>query len=284
MGVPFKMIVEAQEFDAYAAVVDRASLLVLDPAYQRNYDACMTLAPEDSRGSGPARNFAWDHAAATGTEFHWTVDDNILCFYRLDRNVYGTVLDGTIFRCMEDFVLRYSNLVMVGPNYFMWAPRKNKMGPFTINTRIYSCNLIMTSSPYRWRGRYNEDTDLSIRMLKDGWCTMLFNAFLQHKQVTQRVKGGNTDTIYREGTYRKSALLAALHPDVARVTKDDKRFKRWHHMVDYAPFERNTLVRRPGVVIPSGDDEYGMRQIAVERDRTAPWSKKRVTPEQPTTA
>jgi len=44
--------------------------------------------------------------------------------------------------------------------------------------------LIRNDVPYRWRGRYNEDTDLSLRMLKDRWCTIQFNAFLQGKAAT----------------------------------------------------------------------------------------------------
>ena len=44
------------------------------------------------------------------------------------------------------------------------------------HSRIYSCNLIRTDIPYRWRGRYNEDTILSLDILRGGHCTLLFNA------------------------------------------------------------------------------------------------------------
>ena len=105
---------------------------------------------------------------------------------------------------------------MSGPNYFMFASRKTAVPPFVTNTRIYSCNLIRNDVPFRWRGRYNEDTDLSLRMLKAGWCTIQFNAFLQFKMSTQTVKGGNTADFYAvEGTGAKSAMIVALHPDVS---------------------------------------------------------------------
>ena len=91
------------------------------------------------------------------------------------------------------------------------------MPPFVVNTRIYSCLLIENSAPYRWRGRYNEDTDLSLRVLKDGLCTIQFNAFLCGKVTTQRMKGGNTKEFYSdEGTLPKSQMIADLHPDVPR--------------------------------------------------------------------
>ena len=99
-------------------------------------------------------------------------------------------------------------------------------------------------------------------MLKAGWCTILFNAFLQDKLTTQLVGGGNTDAFYRdEGTLPKSKLLVALHPDVARLTW---RFKRWHHFVDHRPFRKNKLVRRRDLALEAGVDNYGMRLVALD--------------------
>jgi hypothetical protein len=53
-------------------------------------------------------------------------------------------------------------------------------------------------------------------------------------------------------------MLARLHPDVTRVVW---KFQRWHHHVDYRPFERNKLIRDPNVEIPAQTDEYGMRLV-----------------------
>lgn len=258
MGVPYRLIIEEQERDAYASVIDPSRLLVLDPEYQRRYDPADDLGDTKPKGSGAARNFGWDHSISEGHTHHWMVDDNIRAFYRLNRNLKVPVADGTIIRAMEDFSLRYKNVAMSGPNYFMFASRKTAMPPFTPNTRIYSCNLIRNDTPFRWRGRYNEDTDLSLRMLKAGWCTILFNAFLQEKSQTLTMKGGNTDTVYRDGTLPKSRMIADLHPDVARVAW---RFGRWHHFVDYGPFKTNKLIRRDDFEPPAEPNEYGMRLV-----------------------
>lgn len=276
IGVPFFVIVEEQEHADYASVIDRSCLLVLDKKYQRDYDTFDGLGDAKGKGPGPARNFAWEHSVADGHAWHWVMDDNIRYFYRLDRNCYGEVMDGTVLRCMEDFCLRYENVGMAGPNYFMWAPRKNKMPPFVLNTRIYSCNLIRNDVPYRWRGRYNEDTDLSLRMLKDGWVTVQFNAFLQHKEVTQRVPGGNTAEFYeKEGTLPKSQMLVRMHPDVAELTRDDKRFNRWHHIVDYSPFKDNRLIRS-GRAPAKRPNDYGMRKIEAVRKGSSPFSRRKL--------
>ena len=67
------------------------------------------------------------------------------------------------FSLDEDFVSRYENVGIAGPNYFIAASRKTKIALRFTNTRIYSRNLIRTDLSLRQRGRYNEDTDLSLR-------------------------------------------------------------------------------------------------------------------------
>jgi hypothetical protein len=94
-------------------------------------------------------------------------------------------------------------------------------------------------------------------MLKEHWCTIQFNAFLQKKIGTQRMTGGNTDEFYvKEGTLPKSQLLVKMHPDVAKVVW---KFGRWHHFVDYRPFANNKLLKKPGVAVPDGINEYGLQ-------------------------
>lgn len=268
LRVPYHIVVEEQELDTYAAVIERSRILVLDKRYQREYDACDRLGDSKSKGPGPARNFVWDHSMRAGAAWHWVMDDNIGNFWRSNDNLQVPVADGTMFRCMEDFCLRYRNVAMAGPNYYMFAKRKDKLPPFVLNTRIYSCNLIRNDVPYRWRARYNEDTDLSLRMLKDGWCTVQFNAFLARKIPTQHMPGGNTAEFYaKEGTLPKSKMLVALHPDVARLTW---KFKRWHHQVDYRPFASNRLALRADIEVSQATDNYGMQlRAATAAERAA---------------
>lgn len=263
MGIPFHTVVEPAEYEAYAAVLDPACILTLDMSYKDRFETLDQDGDTKSKGPGPARNFAWDHAVASGAEFHWVMDDNIRGFYRLYRNTQVKFGDGTPFRMMEDFVLRYTNIAMAGPNYDFFCPIRQGKSPYTLNTRIYSCNLIRNDAPFRWRGRYNEDTDLSLRMLKAGWCTVQFNAMLQKKVTTQTMQGGNTDAFYAsEGTLPKSRMLVAAHPDVTRLTW---RFSRWHHYVDYRRFRRNRLHLKPGLTVPQGADDYGMHLVHLTR-------------------
>jgi len=242
-GIPYSIVIEPQELDDYAAVIDPQKILVL---------------PFSNLGQGsiPARNWIWEHALTAGAEWHWILDDNIRDFYRLDRNIKYRTASGTTFRTIEDFVGRYENVALAGMQYELLAPRKKRHNPFIINTRIYSCILIRNDLPFRWCGRYNEDTDLSLRVLKDGWCTILFLAFLADKQATMHMKGGNTDELYQgDGRLEMARSLQRQHPDVVKITR---KWGRWQHQVDYSRFKGNRLIRKKGIVVKDGIDNYGM--------------------------
>lgn len=93
-------------------------------------------------------------------------------------------------------------------------------------------------------------------MLKDGWCTVLFNAFLAGKQTTMTMKGGNTDELYRDdGRLKMAQSLKDQHPDIVKVTR---KWGRWQHHVDYSGFRKNALILNPEASIPEGTDNYGM--------------------------
>ena len=245
MRVPYHIVVEPQEYEQYASVIDKGKILVL---------------PFSNLGQGsiPARNWVWKHSIDRGAERHWILDDNIRKFCRLNRNKLIEVSSGTIFRCAEDFTERYTNVALSGFQYFMFISMKEPNIPACLfNTRIYSCILIKNDIPYQWRGRYNEDTDLSLRALKDGWCTILFHAFIQEKMPTMTMSGGNSDELYspEDGRLKMAESLCKQHPDVSRITW---KWNRWQHHVNYRPFQRNKLIKRPDLVIKKEIDNYGM--------------------------
>lgn len=244
MRTPYRIVVEPQEYHWYGAVIDRCKILEL---------------PFSNLGQGsiPARNWVWEHSIKEGHQRHWILDDNILNFFLLNRNQMHVMQVGTGFRVIEDFVDRYLNVPMAGMHYRAFSQiNRPHSNPFILNTRIYSCILLSNKTQYRWRGRYNEDTDLSLRFLKEGYCTMLFKAFLAGKQKTMSMSGGNTDELYQgDGRLEMARSLQRQHPDVVKITR---KWGRWQHQVDYRPFKGNKLIRKPGVEIPQGVNNYGM--------------------------
>lgn len=261
MGVKHYIVVEDHQFYDYESRVDKnfVTILKLDSNYLKNYDTCDDLGDSKSKGPGAARNFAWDHSISLGYTRHWVMDDNIQNFYRFDNSKRVIVSDGTILRVMEDHTDRYENVHMSGPNYrFFNVPNALKKH-YTLNTRIYSCNLIKNDISFRWRGRYNEDTDLSLMILKSGNCTIQYNAFLQGKIATQSMKGGNTEAFYaEEGTSPKSQMLYDLHPDVTKLVN---MYDRDHHYINYKRYLCNKLILNSNIILENKVDDYGMELI-----------------------
>jgi hypothetical protein len=254
MNVPHFIVVEEQELEFYKEGRNFGELLVLPQKYKEEYDLCDNLGFSKSTGPGPARNFCIDHSSAF--KRHWVMDDNIDAFHYLNRNEKFEVRTGSTLRASEDFVDRYKNVPVSGLNYYSFCKKTDKVAPYILNTRIYSCLLIENASGYKWRARYNEDTDLSLRVLKDGNCTIQFNAFLCGKITTQRMRGGNSADFYdAEGTLPKSEMLEKLHPDVAKVVY---KFNRWHHHVDYSKFKKNKLIKIVDTEKMPKINNYGM--------------------------
>lgn len=267
MNVPYYIAIEPQDYKDYSSVIDPKKILVL---------------PFSNHGDGPgrARNWCWDHSISIGAEKHWVLDDNIADFYRLHKNQRIRVESGAIFRAAEDFIDRFENVPISGFQYRFFIAPNSYYPAFVKNTRIYSCLLISNDCKHRWRGRYNEDTDICLRVLKDGDCTIQFNAFLQGKAATQTLKGGNTDEFYHreskdgnidkskwrdgklnaEGTINKSKMLYDLHPDVTTIVW---KYGRWHHYVDYTPFKKNELRYKKDFDINklSKINNYGMKYV-----------------------
>lgn len=256
LGVDHWFFVEEHEYDDYCKHNDHKKVVKM---------------PFSNLGQGsiPARNFIWDWAIQKGVKRHWTVDDNIQGFFRTHMTRRLRVAGGGFFNAMEDFVDRYENIAMAGPHNIGfcsigWSDKK----PFHFNSRVYSCILLDTSLPHRWRGRYNEDTDLSLRLLKDGHCTVLFNALLMNKGVTHgakgtAMKGGNTDNVYNTGDHRLAFAnsLKEQHPDCVEVVW---KYNRWHHQVDYSAFKNNKPILKKNITPVAVGNNYGMRLAKIK--------------------
>lgn len=244
MNVPYNIVVEPHEYDNYAKHIPKNKILVL-PFSNLN------------QGSIPARNWVLEHSIAMGDEKHWILDDNIRYFRRYNNDIKYKVSSGTIFKAAEDFVERYKNVGLAGFQYSSFMAYNRQKYPFTLNCRIYSCILVNNKMQLKWEGKYNEDSDLSIRALKNGWCTILFNCFLQDKVATMTMKGGNTDELYNndDKRFEFANSLKNKHPDCVEVIW---RFNRWHHLIQYNKINRPKLIKKDNINIPDGVYDYGM--------------------------
>lgn len=232
MEIPYRIVIEPQEYEAYAKYIDHAKILVL---------------PFQNLGLGsiPARNWIWEHSIEEGHSKHWILDDNIDGYIYYNNNLKNPIDNGAAFAGIEAFVDRYSNVALAGHHYSMFiCAKKGYHPPFLLNTRIYSSILIDNSIPFRWRGKYNEDTDLSLRVLKSGLCTMLFYVWGANKMSTMMMKGGNEE-IYSEAGKSRHLMTESLiqqHPDCVRSIP--RYGREVHHYINYRQFYKNKLIRK----------------------------------------
>ena len=239
-NVPYRVVIEEQEYNQYSKVIDPNKLIVL---------------PFSNQGLAVTRTWIKHHSINEGHAWHWQLDDNIREFYRFHQNRKMLMYTGTNFYVIEDIVNRYENVAQAGMQYAMFAPRKTSIPPLVLNTRIYSCTLTNNAIPFEWRSFYNDDTDISLQCLKAGWCTILCQAFLAEKINTMVVKGGMTPHYQGNGRLEMARALVDLHPDVTTVKW---KFHRWQHHVDYRKFKANRLKLKPGVTISPEINNYGM--------------------------
>jgi hypothetical protein len=263
-GVPVIVVVEPAQAEAYAPLLtDRDRLLLT----------------RDGIGLLATRNLIRDHAEADGAARHWQLDDNISNFYRAWEGIRVPAHAGVALRVAEDFADRFENVGVAGLNYDMFAPPHAVRAPYFRNCHVYSCTLVDHAMPFRWRLRYNDDTDLCLQALTGGWATIATNVFTAKKETTMRLPGGNTDGLYRAeeeqdardttGRFEMARVLERAWPGVVKVTR---KFGRYQHSVDWAKFADSPALRLRADVdldaLPE-TDEYGLELIRV-RDVRSP--------------
>jgi len=234
-GLDFLIAVEPQEYDNYCDAIGEKYVLKL---------------PFSNLGVGsyPARNYCWEHSIKQGYERHWLFDDNIRKIQRLNKGKRIECKSQIALIAIEEFTDRYENLYISGMDYYKFV-----MGtypkPFTLNAHVYSALLIKNDMKYRWRLKYNEDVDLCLQVLNDGYCTALFKAFMVDKvSTTAGMKGGNQTELYdnnnNEKFWIKSKMLQDLWPQFVEVKM---KFKRPHHHVNWKKHFKQGLIRRTDI-------------------------------------
>ena len=230
MGLDYSIVVEPQEEDKYREIWG-------DKVLVGDFDTT-------TRSSIPVRNWVNEHCKS---EKYWLMDANINYFYVLNDNQSLRCKTGAIFVAIEDYVNRYNNIALAGLNKLGFCKPTDKVAPYVLNTRVYSMTLLDKSINEKikidgqlWRGRYNEDTDLCIRFLKQGYCTINLQMFLGDKATTMTIKGGNTDNVYVDGDNRLAFAqsLQNQHSDIVTVTE---KWGRFHHHVNWSVFTQKPI-------------------------------------------
>ena len=258
-GTPYRIVVEPQE----------------EEAYRKLWGEHVILLPENNQGIVYARNWIKGKSIAEGHAKHWQFDDDIR---GMERNHLGKHLAcpaRVAIVAAEDFTDRYSNVALTSFNSEFLVPASGFMAsaypPFYLNSRCYTVFLANNSLPNRWRRHYNDDTDMSLQVLADGWCTLLLNAFLIKTPATMTAPGGQmlatTSTYQGDGRLRMARDLERHWPGVVKTIR---HFGRPQHAVkdNWRKFD-TALQLKPGFVRPTEPNEYGLELKAVAEVQSA---------------
>lgn len=232
-GINFKIVIEPQEHEYYQKTIPSENILCTDFSNL-------------GLGSYPARNFAWQDSINNGYDKHFLFDDNIRHFCKPIKGIrkVGSIKATDALQVLIDFTENYRNIAVSGYNYDYFITRET-LKPFAYNTHVYSGMLINNTIPYRWRLKYNEDVDLCLQALHDGWNTILLNAVTIKKVSTVvKLKGGNQTELYQGNAHEKKILkaksLEAIWPQYAESVI---RFNRPHHYVNWKKHFKQPLIR-----------------------------------------
>lgn len=250
-GVPFKVVVEPSQVESYTEAGWGKELLVL---------------PENSRGLVYSRNFITNYSRAAGEERHWQFDDDIRAMVRHHQG-YRLPCDSKLALCAaEDFVDQYENVALMSFNAEYFVPMSNgvtaqRWPPFYVNARCYTNVLFLNKLTNNWREPINEDTDMSLQVLADGWCTILFNAFTMRTVATAAAGGGQTQNyVLGDGRLKMSRILERRWPGVVTVYR---RYGHAQHKIAMFWQQFTTpLKRREGVALDPKD--YAMTLTATK--------------------
>jgi hypothetical protein len=210
----FYVVIEKEDFESYIEsekfCISESQILVL---------------PSSNQGIAYVRNFCKDHATKAGHEYHWQIDDNIKAFKKMIDLKKVATQSLELFREVENYVGRYSNIGIAGLKHIAFAFAAKDT--FSLNKQCYSCVLVKNSIDIFWRKGLVEDTDYSLNLLSKGFCTLTFNRLVIDKAATLKMKGGNTEIEYSGVKRLKRALgLQAMWPGVFKiVTLGDLRVK-----------------------------------------------------------
>lgn len=228
--VSFKLVIESQEQEDYEKRFGKENILIL---------------PFSNLGQGsiPARNWVWEHSKSQGHKRHWILDDNIDGMVKRigKKRIKCNSQQG--FESVEAFVDQFSNIAIAGINYRFFGIYNKKS--FYLNSRAYSCMLIFNDLSFRWRGRYNEDTDLCLQALTNNYCTVNINAYSINKAATMTCKGGNMTELYQgNGRLKMARSLELQWAKYHGLVKTTWKWNRPQHQVNWKMFK--TQLKRNG--------------------------------------
>ena len=250
--------------------------LFIEPSQKKMYENWMVhhyckliIYPENfsmmSMGGTPGRNYILDWAQQQGYDRVWMLDDNIKEYRRLQFGTKNIIQSSEIFTHIERYIKRFNNIGGVAHNFAPFIVEGDKRPCIIENCKIYSSMCLLTNPDIRFRYKYNEDVLISMEYIEKGYTTLCFNSVLYSKNTSGLDQGGNTTSIYKNGSGYKDkfeylqCIVKILIIENKLTLCQDKtcddlvrrdttmKSKDYHHKVQYEclqNYHKNKIVKK----------------------------------------
>lgn len=151
-------------------------------------------------GGTPVRNFILDYWLEEGYDRCWMLDDNINYYTRYNQGQKIRIYSDLIFSSIEQYIKPYENIGVCSHNLSGFTTNGRSRTIIVPNEKHYSSLLLLTHKQFRFKHKYNEDVLISIDYIIGGKHNFCFNHMLFDKNTSGSEVGGNTNTIYMDGT------------------------------------------------------------------------------------
>jgi hypothetical protein len=204
-GLNYLIVVEPQDYEEYVKVHDASNILVMD---------------KNDQGIHYVRNFCKIHSK--DFKSHWQFDDNIRSF-KVRENEKNIISDSAaMIRKVESFIDLFDNVGICGFSHDVFAWTKDNV--IDLNKQCYSGVLVNNTIDIWWRDEVVEDTDYSLQVLSNNYCTLLFNTLLIAKETTKKGNGGNDNS--DDWRMKRSLGLQRYWPEAGfKITHEFGRVK-----------------------------------------------------------
>lgn len=202
------IVIEPQDFRDYAKEFHPGHIVVLD---------------KNDQGLWYSRQFCKDRSISYGDEYHWQLDDDIRSFISRSPGMASSrPLPCEALREIEEVVEKYSNIGQAGMNQNSWPPGDN---PIKVNRLPVQAFLVNNSVKAKFRTPILNDFDFTLQVLKEGWCTLLFD----HIRTNTPPIGTNAGGL--NAVYKKQEVMHAVMKSMCNefgTMTIDKDEKGWH--------------------------------------------------------
>lgn len=188
MKIQHYLWVEPQEFKVYESWYN-PSYCVLKNC-ECDYSTTLKM------GSQCVRNHIieyWENFPTGSPKKIWMLDDNIICYKRMNNGAKTEYEGAGIFTTIEKYTEHLENVKLCSHNLNGDMRQTNSRSVISENGKHYSSLLISLGTGLRFEFKYNEDVIFSLRTIMSGFNSLCFTHINFDKKTSGLTSGGNQE-------------------------------------------------------------------------------------------